>query len=124
MDGVETNTGTFVSAEDTGSNPLLKDTDEDGATDGLEVTSGFDPTDPKSVASIQLKGGNFTIRHVDSSSAIGSRDDVLAIVDEGGDADLGDITVERPFVNFVDKRRGGFRRYGRALSTLGHRRKQ
>lgn len=108
LDGVETNTGTFVSAEDTGSNPLLKDTDEDGATDGLEVTSGFDPTDPKSVASIQLKGGNFTIRHVDSSSAIGSRDDVLAIVDEGGDADLGDITVERPFVNFVDNAVGAF----------------
>ena len=107
-DGVETNTGTFVSADDTGTNPLSKDTDEDGASDGLEVTSGFDPTDPKSVASIQLKGGNFTIRHVDSSSAIGSRDDVLAIVDDGGEADLGDLTVQRGFVNFVDNAVGAF----------------
>jgi hypothetical protein len=34
---VETNTGTFVSATDTGTNPLLADTDSDGYTDGAEV---------------------------------------------------------------------------------------
>lgn len=69
-DGVETNTGTFVSASDTGTNPLKADTDADGRTDGeevkgsptsnplivdtdgdgdndgIEVSSGHDPNDP------------------------------------------------------------------------------
>lgn len=69
-DGVETNTGTFVSAADTGtdplksdtdadgrtdgeevsgtptSNPLVTDTDGDGDSDGAEVSSGHDPNDP------------------------------------------------------------------------------
>jgi hypothetical protein len=34
---VETNTGTFVDANDTGTNPLLADTDSDGYNDGAEV---------------------------------------------------------------------------------------
>jgi hypothetical protein len=42
-DTVETNTGTFVSASDTGSNPLIADTDGDGMNDGAEVTAGRDP---------------------------------------------------------------------------------
>lgn len=37
-DVVETNTGIFVDENDTGSNPLLKDTDGDGFLDGAEVT--------------------------------------------------------------------------------------
>ncbi len=69
-DGVETGTGTFVNAEDTGTRPTsddsdgdgLKDNDEltaerptdptkedtdgDGFTDGLEVSRGFDPSNP------------------------------------------------------------------------------
>lgn len=36
-DGVETNTGKFVSASDTGTNPFLKDTDGDGRSDGDEI---------------------------------------------------------------------------------------
>ena len=35
-DGVETNTGTFVSAADTGTNPSLADSDADGLHDGVE----------------------------------------------------------------------------------------
>ncbi|MEO8614762.1 MAG: binary toxin-like calcium binding domain-containing protein [Luteolibacter sp.] len=38
-DNVETNTGTFVSATDTGTNPTLADTDTDGLTDGQEVNT-------------------------------------------------------------------------------------
>jgi DNA-binding beta-propeller fold protein YncE len=45
LDIYETNTGTFVSATDTGSNPLLADTDSDGFDDGLEVALGSDPND-------------------------------------------------------------------------------
>ncbi|HUF60816.1 MAG TPA: LamG-like jellyroll fold domain-containing protein [Verrucomicrobiales bacterium] len=69
LDGVETNTGVFVSAENTGTdpkradtdgdglsdgdevtvymtNPLDADTDGDGYGDGSEVARGFDPADP------------------------------------------------------------------------------
>jgi hypothetical protein len=45
-DGVETNTGTYVSVTDTGTNPALVDTDRDGRRDGDEVngTVKSDPT--------------------------------------------------------------------------------
>jgi hypothetical protein len=47
LNGHETNTGVFVSATDTGSNPALKDTDGDGFADGDEVLNlGSDPNDP------------------------------------------------------------------------------
>lgn len=36
-DGAETNTGVFVSAENTGSNPIVADSDNDGLGDGAEV---------------------------------------------------------------------------------------
>jgi hypothetical protein len=39
-DGVETNTGVWVSANDTGTNPLLADTDGDGLKDGVETNTG------------------------------------------------------------------------------------
>ncbi|MFP6872365.1 MAG: LamG-like jellyroll fold domain-containing protein [Verrucomicrobiales bacterium] len=39
-DGVETNTGTFVSASDTGTNPNKSDSDDDGLTDDVESNSG------------------------------------------------------------------------------------
>ncbi|MFT5441269.1 MAG: DNA-binding beta-propeller fold protein YncE, partial [Myxococcota bacterium] len=46
LDGVETDTGTFLSASDTGTDPLLFDTDGDGYSDGDEVLAGYDPTNP------------------------------------------------------------------------------
>jgi hypothetical protein len=39
-DGVETGTGIFVSATDTGTNPLKTDTDNDGLTDAVETGTG------------------------------------------------------------------------------------
>lgn len=39
-DGVETDTGTYVSASDTGTDPLIADTDGDGLLDGVESNSG------------------------------------------------------------------------------------
>jgi hypothetical protein len=42
-DKVETGTGTFVNATDTGSNPLAADSDGDGFADGLEVFHGANP---------------------------------------------------------------------------------
>jgi hypothetical protein len=46
FDGAETDTGTFVSASDTGTDPLNPDTDNDGLNDGDELTAGADPFDP------------------------------------------------------------------------------
>lgn len=46
--GVETNTGIFVDANDTGSNPALADTDGDTFNDDVEVTAGTDPNNAAS----------------------------------------------------------------------------
>ncbi len=51
LDVVETDTGTYVSLNDTGTDPLLADTDGDGWDDGDEVSRGefsSDPTDQNS----------------------------------------------------------------------------
>jgi DNA-binding beta-propeller fold protein YncE len=48
LDAVETGTGTFVGPGDTGTDPLLYDTDGDTYSDGYEVAQGTDPTDPDS----------------------------------------------------------------------------
>jgi hypothetical protein len=43
-DRFETGTGIYVSPTDTGTNPLLTDTDADGLNDGIEITQhGSDP---------------------------------------------------------------------------------
>ena len=43
FDDFETNTGIFVSSTDTGSDPLVADSDGDGFEDGIEVAAGTDP---------------------------------------------------------------------------------
>jgi hypothetical protein len=45
-DGVETGTGIFLGPSDTGTSPLLADSDGGGLLDGDEVVDGADPTDP------------------------------------------------------------------------------
>ena len=47
-DVVETATGVFVSALDTGTNPFSTDTDGDGRADLVEILAGTDPNDPLS----------------------------------------------------------------------------
>ena len=47
-DEAETNTGTFVSEADTGTDPANPDTDGDGFNDGQEVAAGSDPNDADS----------------------------------------------------------------------------
>jgi hypothetical protein len=44
--GVETNTGTFVDGNDTGTSPALSDTDGDGFDDDVEILAGTNPNDP------------------------------------------------------------------------------
>lgn len=45
-DDYETNTGTYISATNTGTDPDNPDTDEDGIPDGLEVANGTNPLVP------------------------------------------------------------------------------
>ena len=67
-DTVETNTGIFVSAADTGSNPLIADTDGDGANDGAEVTAGKNPN-KKNYASMLIAGNFLTPSWSDTPTA-------------------------------------------------------
>jgi hypothetical protein len=48
FDIVETDTGVYVSPTDTGSDPFDWDSDDDGYSDGDEVSAGTDPNDPES----------------------------------------------------------------------------
>ena len=49
LDANETGTGVFVSSIDTGTDPLIADSDGDGVEDGLEVSAGTDPLNNMSV---------------------------------------------------------------------------
>lgn len=63
-DFVETNTGIFAGASDTGSNPRSADTDMDGAADPDEVRRGTDPSDAMSGNNLAL---NKTIGFFDAA---------------------------------------------------------
>ena len=56
LNGVETGTGVFVSAADTGSDPANRDSDGDGFPDGVEVPAGADPNDPGSFPAGSIPG--------------------------------------------------------------------
>ena len=48
LDTVETNTSVFLDENDTGTDPLVADSDGDGFGDGFEVSAGSNPLDPAS----------------------------------------------------------------------------
>jgi hypothetical protein len=49
LDTVETNTGVFAGASDTGTSAVDADSDDDGFNDGDEVAAGSDPNDDQSL---------------------------------------------------------------------------
>lgn len=55
-DAVENDTGIFLSAEETGTDPLNPDTDGDGLKDGEEVIAGSNPLDPNDPAAVPSLG--------------------------------------------------------------------
>jgi len=81
-DVVETNTGTFVDANNTGTNPLDPDSDGDGVTDGVEVAGGTNPNLSSATP------GLFSGQGVVSSSASLATSVFAADMDDDGDVDL------------------------------------
>ncbi len=86
IDSVETGTGTFVSASDTGTDPGKTDTDGDGINDGEEVTKGSDPNDVNSVPSTPLPV--VTVSSVDNTAATTATIHFKLEDNGAGDADL------------------------------------
>jgi hypothetical protein len=68
LDTVETNTGIFIDSDDTGSNPLVADTDGDGLNDGAEVAAGKNPN-KKNYASMLIAGNFLTPSWSDTPTA-------------------------------------------------------
>jgi hypothetical protein len=83
LDIYELGTGVYVSPTDTGTDPLDSDTDDDGASDGLEVTAGSDPTDP-----LSQPQGPFAGQSVISTEGDGAFSVFAADVDGDGDLDV------------------------------------
>ena len=81
LDVVETNTGTFVGASDTGTDPRNADSDGDGIADGLEVSAGTNPAQSASAP------GLLGARRVISTAADGAWSVFAADVDGDGDVD-------------------------------------
>jgi hypothetical protein len=66
-DKAESNTGSFLSASDTGSDPTKRDTDNDGSKDGMEVNAGKNPNDPLSrLIRIMAIGDSITAGYTDN----------------------------------------------------------
>ncbi len=66
LDAVETRTGYFSSASDTGTDPNNPDSDGDGILDGTEVANGtdpnvFDPTEPPTIPALSPLGRGIAI---------------------------------------------------------------
>jgi hypothetical protein len=66
-DGVETGTGVFVSKDDTGTDPHVKDTDSDQFADGVEVALGSNPNNAGSLPIVA--GGNNLLCYWDFNDA-------------------------------------------------------
>jgi hypothetical protein len=97
LDSVETNTGTFVDENDTGSDPHDPDSDDDGLDDGAEVSLGTDPNEEDSdgdgVCDGGMQAGTCTAAGPDNcplvSNGSQTNSDTLGA---GDDCQCGDVT--------------------------------
>ena len=121
-DGVETDTGTWVSATDTGSNPFMSDTDGDGLLDGAENPllptqdenqAGTDPNNPDTDNDTYTDGEEiaFGSDPLDPNSLAANAPDLVLYYNFDGDTlssieDGPDATLIAPAVISADS--GGF----------------
>lgn len=76
---VETNTGIFVDARDTGTDPSKGDTDDDGFDDAIETSVGTDPNDGSDVPVPGIQTYTFTSAVYVVSVEIPANDPVISV---------------------------------------------
>ncbi|MCP4848085.1 MAG: hypothetical protein GY899_09095, partial [Verrucomicrobiaceae bacterium] len=131
-DGVETNTGAFVSASNTGTDPKNADTDDDGLNDGVETNTGIfvnaadTGTDPHlsdtdgdgSSDGIEVNNGtnptdddespdSWLVRNAQSGSPLNSIADTRALFDGLGNL-INETTTSHLTINFRENANGPF----------------
>ena len=82
-DGVETNTGVFVSDNDTGSDPNNADTDGDNFSDGYEINSNSNPNDAEDFPQLPV-GFSIALLTDDESSGISPENEYTHTISGGG----------------------------------------
>jgi len=92
-DGAETNTGTYVSADNTGTDPTICDVDGDFSVDGWEVANGTSPLDANAfpgpvgpVAIVPITD--------DLSTDLDSRKSYTHLISGGESATINDVTFD------------------------------
>ncbi|MDC0048517.1 thrombospondin type 3 repeat-containing protein [Verrucomicrobia bacterium] len=92
-DGVETNTGVFVSSNNTGTDPNNRDTDGDNFSDGYEIDAGSNPNDAED---LPLLPGGFSIALLtdDESSGIDAVNEYTHAISGGGAENVNGVEFE------------------------------
>jgi hypothetical protein len=92
-DGQESNSGLFVDASDTGSDPNAPDTDADGYRDGFEVLRGGDPVKP-GVTPMISPSVSFAVLTDDASSGISGTKTYTHALSGGGAATVNGVPLQ------------------------------
>ena len=96
----ETNTGTYISPSDTGTDPNNPDSDGDGMPDGYEVDQGFDPTSSLDATLDRDRDGLTNLEECRLGTAPGDPNDpgsTVFVNDAAGDDTNGDGSPALPF---------------------------
>lgn len=99
FDDVETDTGIFVSANDTGSDPADSDSDDDGVDDGAEVLAGTDPNVSQRPCDVDpvpgLSAGDVLLlqRHLSGMQALSANEQVFCDLDLDASTTLADLLM-------------------------------
>lgn len=97
LGSVETNTGVFVDASDTGTDPQNADTDGDGVDDGAEVEAGTDPTVSQRPCDVDGEpgvGAGDLLRlqqHLLGTTQLSANEQVFCDLDDDGSPTLSDL---------------------------------